>query len=698
MKSFSRWVVDHYKLIIIISILLLIPGLYGMINTKINYDLLSYLPENLNSVQGQGILEKDFRVAGNGFLLVEDQADWQVQDLKSKIAKIDGVEKVIWIDNWADITIPREFVPEKVRDQFYKEDSTLLQIQFKDGANSEQTGQAIKEIRELLDKNMYLGGTSAVMADLRTLIDHERIIYLILAVALIFLILALTMSSTIVPLLFLLSIGAAVVYNLGSNLVLGNISYVTSAIAAVLQLGVTMDFSIFLMHRYLEEKKKQGTKEEAMAKAVHKTFVAIGASALTAMAGFLSLSVMQIGLGKDMGIVMAKGVAFGVIVSLTLLPALIICCDGLISRFQHRVFLPSFKWTSRLVSKRYWVLLAVFVLLLFPAIYGKDNVKVFYNLADALPKDIQSIKSTDYIKQRFGSSDTLYLITPAKDEWKLKALTAEIKNVPGIVSVVAPTDIKDPAIPKEYIPSQLRNSFSNGTYDYSIIQTQYHPGDKEATAMIKSLRAQSTQYFNESYLTGESVLTDDMIKLSGTDQKRVDKWSIGAILAILLLTFSSVSLPVILVMVIEFAIFVNLGIPYFTNTTIPFIAVMTIGAIQLGSCVNYAILMVSRYKEELLNHDKYTAISNAVRESGGAIVTSALALSFATIGVGFISKVGMIGSLSMMIARGAIISMFAILFFLPPLLLVCQDIIAYTSLRWNKGLKNEGGEEIEKAI
>lgn len=688
MKSFSRWVVDHYKLIIIISVLLLIPGLYAMINTKINYDLLSYLPKNLNSVQGQQILETDFRIAGNGFLLIEDQPDWQVQYIKNRIAKIDGVEKVVWIDNWADITIPQEFVPEKVRDQFYKDDATLLQIQYEQGASSEETRQAVDNIRNLLDQNMYLGGTSAVMADLRTLIDHERLIYLVLAVVLIFFILSLTMSSTIVPILFLLSIGAAVVYNLGSNMMLGSISYVTSAIAAVLQLGVTMDFSIFLMHRYLEEKKKLETKEEAMAHAIHKTFVAIGASALTAMAGFLSLSVMQIGLGKDMGIVMAKGVALGVIVSLTLLPALIIRCDDLISRFQHRIFLPSFNWTSRLVSKRYWVLLAIFIVLLFPAFYGKENVKVFYNLADALPRDIQSIKSTDFIKERFGSADTLYLITPSNEEWKLQAITDEIKKVPGVKSVTAVTDVKDPAIPEEYISSQLRNSFSNGKYDYCIIQSKYHPAAKGTAQMVKKLQTISSQNFSESYLTGESVLTDDMIKLAGTDQKEVDKWSIGAILLILALTFSSISLPILLVLVIEFAIFVNLGIPYFTNTTIPFIAVMTIGAIQLGSCVNYAILMVSRYKEELLTHDRYTAISNAVKGSGGAIVTSALALSFATVGVGFISKVGMIGSLSMMIARGAFISMFAILFFLPPLLLVCQDIIAHTSLRWNKGLKN----------
>lgn len=695
MKSFSRWVVDHYKLIIIISVLLLIPGFYAMINTKINYDLLSYLPKNLNSVQGQDILADDFRISGNGFLLIEDQADWQVQYLKNRIAKIDGVEKVVWIDNWADITIPKEFVPEKVRDQFYKEDATLLQVQYEEGASSEKTKQAVEDIRDLLDQNMYLGGTSAVMADLRDLIDHERLIYLVLAVVLIFLILSLTMSSTIVPILFLLSIGAAVVYNLGSNMMLGSISYVTSAIAAVLQLGVTMDFSIFLMHRYLEEKKKMGSKEEAMAHAIHKTFVAIGASALTAMAGFLSLSVMQIGLGKDMGIVMAKGVAIGVIVSLTLLPAMIITCDDLISRFQHRVFLPSFNWTSRLVSKRYWVLLAVFVLMLFPAIYGKENVKVFYNLADALPRNIESIKSTDFIKARFGSADTLYLITPSNEEWKLQAITDDIKNVPGVKSVTAVTDVKDPAIPEEYISSQLRDSFSNGEYDYCIIQSKYHPAAKGTAQMVKKLQSISSQNFSKSYLTGESVLTDDMIKLAGTDQKEVDKWSIGAILAILALTFTSVSLPILLVLIIEFAIFVNLGIPYYTNTTIPFIAVMTIGAIQLGSCVNYAILMVSRYKEELLNHDRFTAIQNAVKGSGGAIVTSALALSFATVGVGFVSKVGMIGSLSMMIARGAFISMFAILFFLPPLLLVCQDIIAHTSLRWNKGLANEGGEGIE---
>lgn len=688
MKSFSRWVVEHFKLIIVICALLLIPGFYGMAATKINYDLLTYLPQSLKSVQGQNILEKDFRVAGNAFLLVEDQQDWQVQDLKKRIEKIDGVEKVIWIDNWADITIPREFVPEKVREQFYNKDATLMQIQFMEGSGSEKTVQAIADIKDLLNQNMYLGGTSAVIADLRILINHEKLIYLILAVVLIFLILSLTLSSTIVPVLFLSSIGAAVVYNLGSNIFLGKISYVTSAIAAVLQLGVTMDFSIFLMHRYLEEKNRLGNKEEAMEEAIHKTFVAIGSSSLTAIAGFLSLAVMEIGLGKDMGIVMAKGVAMGVIVSLTLLPALILLCDDLISRYRHRVFLPKFEWTARLVSKRYWVLAGLFVLLLFPAFYGKENVQVFYNLSDALPRDIQSIKSTDYIKQRFGSSDTLYLITPSSQEWELKELTAQLRNVPGVVGVTSITDVKDVAIPDKYVPAEIRNSFSNGKYDYTLIQSEYPPADSHAPGMIKDIRAKTDQYFANSYLSGESVLTDDMIKLADTDQKEVDKWSIGAILAILALTFGSISLPVLLVLVIEFAIFVNLGIPYYTNTTIPFIAVMIIGAIQLGSCVNYAILMVSRYKEELASHDKFIAIRNAVQGTGGSIVTSALALSFATVGVGFISKVDMIGSLSMMIARGAFISMLAILFFLPPLLVVCQDLIAYTSLRWNKGLKN----------
>lgn len=684
MQSFSRWVVDHYKLIIVISVLLLIPGFCGMANTKINYDIFSYLPENLNSVQGQEILEKDFRVAGNGFLLIEDQADWQVQHIKEKIAQIDGVEKVIWIDNWADITIPQEFIPDKVRDQFYKGNATLLQIQYEEGASSERTGQAVEKIRGLLDQNMYLGGTSAVMADLRTLIDHERVIYLILAVVLILLVLSLTLSSPLVPVLFLLSIGAAIVYNLGSNVFLGDISYVTSAIAAVLQLGVTMDFSIFLMHRYMEEKNKAGTKEQAMTNAIHKTFVAIGASALTAMAGFLSLSVMQIGLGKDMGIVMAKGVGLGVIVSLTLLPALILSCDGLISRFQHRVFLPSFNFTSRLVSKRYWILLAVFAVLLVAAVYGRANVNVYYNLADALPGEIQSMKSTDFIKEKFGTTDTLYLITPASEEWKLQSVTSEIEKVPGVKSVSSAIDVKDPAVPEEFISGELRDSFSKGKYDYCIIQTEYKPAAGETEQMIAALRSISARYFDESYLTGESVLTDDLIKLCDTDQKAVDKWSIGAILLILALTFTSLSLPILLVVVIEFAIFINLGIPYFTNTTIPFIALMTIGAIQLGSCVNYAILLVSRYKEELLVNDKFTALRNAVKGSGGAIVTSALTLSLATVGVGFISQVGMIGSLSMMIARGALISMLAILFFLPPLLLVCQDIIAYTSLRWKK--------------
>ena len=688
MKSFSHWVVRHYRAIIVFSVLCLIPAFYGMAQTKINYDLLTYLPGNLNSVHGQHILEKDFKVAANAFLLIEDKDEWQAQQLRKEIEKVDGVEKVIWIDEWADITVPRDFVPIKVVDQFYKGSDTLMQIQFKGGAGDEQTITAIRQIQTLLDRSMYLGGTSAIISDLRILIDHERVLYLLVAVILIFLVLALTLSSTIVPLLFLLSIGVAVMYNLGSNLFLGQISYVTSAIAAVLQLGVTMDFSIFLMHRYLEEKKKQGGKEEGMATAIEKTFVAIGASSLTAIAGFLSLGVMQIGLGKDMGIVMAKGVALGVIISLTLLPSLILATDDFISRFQHRIFLPSFKWTALLVSKRYWVMVILLVALIFPAYYGKEHVKVFYSLSDALPRDMNSIKSTDYIKQRFGEADTLYLVTPAGETWKVKKLSAEIRGYPGVVGVVAPSDLTDSAIPEQYIPEKLRNSFSNGKYDYTIIQSKYHPAEPQATRLIKQIREASGHYFKTSYLSGESVLTDDMIHLAGNDQKKVELWSVGAILTILALAFTSLSLPFILVLVIELAILINLGMPFFLGKSISFIALMSIGAIQLGSCVNYAILMVSRYREELAVHDKFTAIQNAVQGTGGSIVTSALALSSATIGVGMISKVQMISSLSIMIARGAFISMLTILFFLPPLLVVLQEVITHTTWRWRQGGAN----------
>ena len=698
LKQFSRWIVQHYLLIIVISVLLLIPGLYGMANTKINYDILSYLPQNMNSMQGQNILEKDFRVAANAFLLVKDQPDWQVEVLKHRIEKVDGVEKVTWIDNWTDITVPKEFLPDKVYSQFYNKDTTLLQIGFKESTGSENTVQAIGQIRQILDENMYLGGTSAIIADLRQLIEHERIIYILLAILLIFIVLALTLSSFIVPVLFLLSIGAAVIYNLGSNIFLGSISYVTSAIAAVLQLGVTMDFSIFLMHRYLEEKNKTDIKFDAMSVAIQKTFVAIGASSLTAIAGFLALSVMQIGLGKDMGVVMAKGVALGVIVSLTLLPALILVFDDWISRYRHKIIMPSFKWTANLAANKPWIMVAIFILLLFPSFYGKEHVNIFYNLSEALPRSLQSIKSTDIIKQQFGSADTLYLITPVKENWKLKEATAQIKAMPGVVNVVSPSDYLDESVPEQYTSAELRNGFSNGKYEYTIIQSKYHAADLQSGKLIKSIRQTTGEYFSESYLSGESVLTDDMIKLTGPDQKAVDKWSIGAILLILLFTFGSISLPIILVLVIELAIFINLGIPYYTHTTISFVAVMTIGAIQLGSCVNYAILMVSRFKEELLTNDKYTAIKNAVQGTASSIVTSALALSCGTIGVAAISKIGMIGSLSLMIARGAFISMLAILFFLPAILVTLQGLISHTTLHWNGKNKNQGGLTGEKTV
>lgn len=689
MKSFGHFVARHPKAIIIVCLLCLIPAYFGMVSTKINYDIFTYLPKDLNSTQGQDILQNDFRVAGNAFLMMDRTNDWEVLRLKQRIETVPGVEKVIWINDWVDLTVPRQFVPDKLKDQFYKGDSTLLQIQFQEGPGSERTVAAINEIQSILDHNAHLGGVSAVIAGMRGLIEHERLLYLAAGVLLSLIVLSLTLSSTIIPILFLCSIGAAILYNLGTNMFLGRISYVTSAITAVLQLGVTMDFSIFLMHRYLEEKEKYPTPEDAMAEAIHRTFLAIGASSLTAIAGFLALSVMQIGLGKDMGIVMAKGVAFGVIISLTLLPALIVCFDGLISRYQHRVFLPSFNGIATLVTKRYIILAVLFVALLVPAYYGRQHVKVFYNVADALPQKMQSILDTKYIKERFGNSDTMYLIMPSGHKWEQKNLAAEIRKFPGVVSVLTPADMADTAIPDEYLPENVRDSFSNGTYDYMVIQSSVPPADKDAGRLISRIRNAADIRFNTYYLSGESVLTDDLIKLTKEDSKKVDLWSVGAILAILALAFTSLSLPIILVAVIELAILINMAIPFYMNDSIPFIALLSVGAIQLGSTVNYAILMVSRFKEELACNDKFTAAQHAVRGTGKAVVTSALTLCFATIGVGMITQIDMIGSLTTMIARGAIVSVLCILLFLPALLLVFEDAVNATTLRWRAGKAND---------
>ena len=690
LKKFSRFIVNHPAAVLAAGVLVFLAALYGMSFTKINYDILNYLPGDLSSVQGENILDKSFKTAGSALLLTDVTDMERVRELKSEIEKIKGVESVLWLDNAVDPAIPLRYLSEPVKEPFIKGKATLMTIQFEKSASSQTTFEAVDRIRALLDSKSRFGGMAALLNDLRHLMDHEKLVYILVAVALIFILLSVTLDSFAISILFLISIGMAIALNMGTNFLRGNISYITSAIASVLQLGVTMDFSIFLYHRYEQERRKLENKQEAMAKAMCHTSVAVFASALATAAGFLALLPMKIKIGEDIGIVLAKGVIIGVITAMTILPALLMLSDGIIEKTRHKPLLPGFKVTSGFVAKHYRVIFAVFLLLFIPAYFGKTHSEIFYNIMDALPADMQSMKSTNTIKDTFGISEVIYLVTDrSESRLKEESLMKELEGIGNIKSTQGIGTFADACVPESFLPEKLKNQFERDQYRYIRINLKTKAAEDSTNRTIDKIEGLASKYYADRYyLCGEAVLTRDLIKLTDKDIKVVDIISIGAIFVILLIAFRSASLPVILVGVIELAIFINLGIPYYTHTSIPFIASMTVGAIQLGSTVNYSILMVTRYREELQGNDRLQAMKNAIVGSGPSIVTSALTLAAATLGVGYVSKIKMIGQFAMMIGRGTLISFVCILLALPAVLLVFDGLIGLTTLKWKGTQKN----------
>ncbi len=689
MERFSRLITKNHVAVLIISAVIFLLAVFGMMLTKINYDILSYLPTSLNSVQGEKILDKSFKSAGSALLLTDITDIRKAQAIKDKIEKVDGVEKVLWIDSSSDTRIPLDMISDSLKKQFIKGDTTLMNIQFNETASSDRTYKAVEQIRGIMDSQSKLGGMAALLTDLRNLMDDEKIAYIITAVVLIMIIIGIALDSFAIPVIFLVSIGMAIAFNMGTNFVQGRISYITSSLAAVLQLGVTMDFSIFLYHRYEQERKKFPDKYQAMQKAMCSTSVAIIASSLATASGFLALIPMQLGIGKDMGIVLAKGVIIGVITALTVLPALLLTFDKLINKTRHRPVLPTFKGTAEFVTKRYKIIFIIFLILFIPAIYGKSNTKIFYNIMDAMPSDMQSMKDTDAVKEKFNISEVIYLITEkSQPREKEEAFVSDLKTIPNVKDSQSTESFADSVIPDNFLPQQLKDQFERDKYRMAMINLTTKAGEDSTDSTLDTIQKTAEKYFGKDYyLCGEAVLMKDLIKLTDQDIKTVDIISILAILVILLFAYKSVSMPLILVGIIELAIFINLGLPYYTNTTLPFIASMTIGAIQLGSTVNYSILMVSRYREELQFHDKFQAMKNAVIGTGPSIITSALTLAVATIAVGLIAKVKMIGQFATMIGRGTLISFVCIILALPATLLVTDFIVKRTTIGWNKSSK-----------
>lgn len=681
MRGLSKLIAKKSKLILVIAILLLIPSAIGFLKTDINYDILSYLPDNLSTTQAEKILKEDFNCGSLAMLIVENMEDKDVSKLKEKVSKVDGVVDVLWIDDFLDLSVPKEMLPKDINDLLYTDNSTLMVIKLEEGSASLKTLNAVESIRNITGNQAFLSGMASIIKDTKDISDKETPLYVVIAVILTLIVLSFTMDSYVTPFIFLLSIGFAIIYNFGSNIIFGEISYITKALSAVLQLGVTMDYSIFLLHRYDEERDKYNSHIDAMAIAIQNTTTSIFGSSLTTIAGFLALCAMDLALGMDMGLVMAKGVLLGVICTVTVLPALILIFDKQIHKYKHRPILPTFKKSSEIVVKHYKKLVVLFLLLFIPSIIGSTNAKVYYNLDESLPDNLPSIIATNKLKKDYNMNSTnIVLVKDSLKPYKVEQMIKEIENLDGINSVVALEKIIGPSVVQDILPSNLLNSVKSGGYEQLIVNSKYRAATDEAGIQIKKLNEIVHKYDKNGLVGGEAPLTDDLIKIADTDFKTVSLVSIIAIFLIIAVVFKSISLPVILVLAIESAIFINLGIPYYTNTIEPFIASIVIGTIQLGATVDYAILLTSRYKEELsVNENKFEAMRISIQSSARSIVTSALSFFSATIGVGLISKLEMISALCSLMARGAIISMFIIIFMLPAILLTFNSLIIKTS-------------------
>ena len=689
MVKVGKKIVKFRVPILILSIILLIPAVWGYVNTRINYDVLTYLPEDIETMQGQEIMTNDFGIGAFSMLMVDGMEDKEIVKLKEKVEKVDGVENVLWYDSLADISVPQSVLPSKLYDEYNTEDGTMMAVFFKDGTSSDETMKAITEIRKITGEQCFLSGMSAIVEDTKELAEKETPLYVLIAVALSALVLAITMESIFVPVLFLLSIGIAIVYNLGTNVFFGEISYITKALAAVLQLGVTMDYSIFLMHSYQEQQVRyNGDKERAMAHAIAQTFSSVIGSSVTTVAGFIALCFMSFTLGKDIGIVMAKGVIFGVLVCVTVLPSMILCCDKLIEKTKHKPLLPDIGRISDKVTKRYVIYVVAFVILLFPAIYGNNHTGVYYNLDESLPKDLPSVIANTKLKEDYNMNTThMILVDSSVAGSDVKKMSQEIEKVDGVKWVLGLDNLVGSGVPADMLPESVTGMLKNDKYQLLMVNSTYKVATDKVNKQIEQIDKIMDKYDKSAMLVGEGPLTKDLINITDTDFKRVSAVSIGIVFVIILLLFKSVTIPVILVGVIEFAIFVNMGIPFYTGTKLPFVASIVIGTIQLGATVDYAILMTTRYqRERSRGAGKFDAITTAHKFSAQSIIVSALSFFAATIGVGLYSNIDMISSLCILMARGALISMVVVVLILPSLFMVFDKIIVKTS----KGFRPSG--------
>lgn len=694
MKKFGKLIVKLRIPILILSVLLLIPAAIGYFNTKVNYDILYYLPGDIDTMKGQDILLDDFGKGAYAMVVVDGMNKKNVSELVKKVEKVDHVASVISYNGIVGDGVPAEILPDKFRSYFENDDSgaTLFAIFFDDTTSSTETMDAIEELRDVTDKQCYIAGMSAVVTDTKSMSEKETPIYVLVAVLLVCVVLAIFMDSFLVPVLFMVSIGMAIVYNLGTNIFLGEVSYITKALAAVLQLGVTLDYSIFLWHSYKEEKEKNpGDHKEAMAVAIGNTLTSVVGSSITTVAGFIALCFMSFTLGLDLGIVMAKGVIFGVIGCVTILPSLILTFDKALEKTMHKEIMPNFDKPARWIVKHSWLFLIVFLGLLYPAIYGYNHTKVYYDLSDTLPDKLNCSQANKLLAENFDKTNSIYMILAdtnlSKDD--SIAMIDEIKKLDGISTAMSLDSVVGAELPTEMLPDSLVSELKGNEYQIMMISTNYAIASDEINDQIDKADEIAKKYDAKSMVIGEAPCTKDLITITDKDFKTVSIVSIAAIFVIIFFVLKSISLPVILVAAIEFAIFVNMGIPYFTGTSIPFISSVVIGTIQLGATVDYAILMTTRYKRErAAGESKKEAISIALGTSIPSIIVSALGFFAATFGVGMIASVDMISSLCILMARGAIISMLVVIFILPSLFVLFDKLIINTSIGF-KSKKNK---------
>ncbi len=694
MIKLSKAIVKHRLLILIIAAVLIIPSVIGMAGTRINYDMLSYLPDDIETIEGQDILLKDFGKGAFSFVIVDGMEDKDISKLRGKLEKIDNVDSVIWYDSLMDISVPKEVLPDEIYNAFNSGDSTVMAVFFKTSTSADETMQAIKEIRKTAGKSCFVTGMSAVVTDLKDLCEHEEPIYVGLAVLLCCAAMMLFMDNWIVPFVFLLSIGSAILLNLGTNYFLGEISYITKALAAVLQLAVTMDYSIFLWHSYEEQKARySGDKQRAMAHAIKATISSVFGSSVTTIAGFIALCFMSYTLGLDLGVVMAKGVLLGLIGCITTLPALILVFDKLLEKTTHKPLMPPLNALTGFVVKRSWIFILVFALLVVPAsvCYNRANKEVYYDMTQSIPDDMECAIANSKLKDEFAVGSTHMLLVSADTDGKsIRNMMSEMERTDGVKYVLGVESVVGSLIPEEVMPDSVKNILQSENWKLYIINSEYTTASDEVNAQISELNKILKKYDESGMLIGEAPCTKDMIDITNHDFQVVNTISIAAIFIIIAIVLKSVSLPIILVAVIELAIFINLGIPHLTGTSMPFIAPICISTIQLGSTVDYAILMTTRYKRERSHgEDKRSSVATALKTSIPSITVSALGFFAATFGVAVYSDVDLISSLCNLMARGAIISMFCVIFILPAMFMLFDKVICATSIGFKP--KNNGG-------